>query len=558
MGARVLLYAVPGLPLCVEDLMPHHTLAKCAGALRVLGHDAIILDDGTVDALDDTVSDDLREMLGTQLNSPATRPNRWAAIRPSGRRTRRAMFERFITTRVERAVAMAQTDGCPPDITVLFVQRRKDMQLAGPLARTLKAQWPGLRIAISGRMSAQYGREILISHPKFDVAFGDSPAVSLPALVKCLNQPESWPDIPDVVCRTLTGVSKSLAATKLRANATPAYHPNMYPALLDSGKFKLFTLRQCEGLSHAGHYRDERRDGLKVTSARQLRREMVALHELYGARAFHVSGSHTPADSVIDFAKECLSLPFGVSYSRDAHVFGIDPENTSTLSASGCMAMGFSLLTGSQRILTDYFGENWTISDAVSAVRSCRESGVYLHTELIHPVPADDYHSRAETIRLLHRCAPDSIRVASPALLPGSAWHQHAGEFEFSLEQKRFASWVNSDEMHMTDAQESAALPYSFSSRQRSSVSQLTTEFLEELEGFAPPIASGCQAGLIARLSSEPGHEIEFVQRLERSLKTLDMAALRGHVDSFNIRATASIKAIRPRSSARAQKVVGT
>ena len=74
MGARVLLYAVPGLPLHVEDLMPQPLLARCAGALRAHGHCTTVFDDGNVDALVSTIDGRLTLLLAEMLDGVAHHP----------------------------------------------------------------------------------------------------------------------------------------------------------------------------------------------------------------------------------------------------------------------------------------------------------------------------------------------------------------------------------------------------------------------------------------------------------------------------------------------------
>ncbi|MCF6283878.1 MAG: hypothetical protein L3K26_01620 [Candidatus Hydrogenedentes bacterium] len=109
----------------------------------------------------------------------------------------------------------------------------------------------------------------------------------------------------------------------------------------------------------------------------------------------------------------------------------------------------------------------------------------------------------------------------------------------------------------MNTIQEAALLPYALSGGQGSSAAQLLELFELELDGFAPPTESGCQAGLIARVSGHQGRESAFIQRLERATKTLDIKTLRTFIDTFNVQATASINTIDFYPSTAARKAVG-
>lgn len=559
MGARVQLYALPGLPLHVEDLMPQLLLARCAGALQTHGHETIIFDDGTVDALGDAIDGDFTHLLAHMLDGAPESPARWHKKLFRRHRRRDQAIAQCLKFRIERAVATAGNGMPVPHVAVLFAQRRKDVREIRDLATALKSRWPDLCIAVAGKMPRHYGRQILATCPNIDVACVALPESSVPSLAARWNDPTSWGRIPGLLSRTPTQLYEAPAdsSTNIPVNTHPAYHPATYPALLEGAKFNLFTLDQSWGYSHIGHYRDGRRNTLQTRPVRQLRQEMVELHELYGAQTFHVSGHHTPADAVLDFSRECMSLPFPVTYSRDAHVFEVTDANTPALAASGCSALGFALLTGSQISLTDFFGENWSISAAERSLRACRDAGLYLHADFVHPVPPEDYHTRAETIRLLHRCRPESLRTFLPNLLPGSAWHQHAAEFDFGFNLKNLDEWIGAEELEMNKGQEASLLPFTIAGLQGGAIAQRVESFERELEGFGPPIESGCQAGLIARLSGHLGREADFVYALERAAKTLDIEHLQRIVETFNIHATASINTVDFYPVSAAKKVVG-
>ena len=539
--------------------MPQPLLASCAGALRAHGHDVSIVDDGTVDALGSAICEEMPSVLASMLDTSRTRRSRWTRIFSAAQRRGSHVLHACQRRRVERALAESVVDGPAPDVAVIFVQRHKDLALLRRLAAVLKSKWPQVSVVVAGKFVARYGRQLMATCEYIDAACLGLPESSIPSLAAHWSDQSAWRQIPGLLLRSTGGLYEAPWATStvLPASTSPNYHPQAYPALLDGAKFRLFTLGQGWGLSHVAHYRGSIRSHIQTRPVGMLRREIMELHELYGALVFHVAGEHTPGEAVLEFARSCLTLPFSMAYSRDAHVLECDEATVDTLSASGCQALGFTLLTGSQRCLTDYFGENWTISAVEKCLRRCREADIALHTELIHPVPADDFHTRAETIRLLHRCKPGTIRVNIPQLIPGSAWHQHASEFDFSLQPKRLEAWTGSTKAGITAEEEAAQLPFAVGGLSGSATAAHVQQFEGELEGFGPSIDSGCQAALIARVSGYGGREREFSERLERALKTLDIKAMRGFVDTFNVCATASINTIPFITSSATRKVVG-
>jgi len=557
MGARVLLYVVPGLPLHVEDLMPQALPARCAGVLRAHGHHVLIADDGTVDAIDNVTDGSTQDQLTGLLTGahPGKRP--WASLLSGRRGQHHRALEVTRDLRIERAMDDQSIGSTPPQLAVLFAHRRKDLRDGLPLATALKRRWPDCCVAIAGEMARCFGRQILARCDAVDAICGSTPEATIAGLAVHWNNRSAWHQIPGLLSRTAEQtLAETPSATTMPTHAPPIYHPDVYPALLDGGKFRLFTLRQSTGYAHLGHYRGGQRPVFLSRSVPQLRSEMLALHELYGTRTFHIEGEHTPEKAINDLAGACKGLPFPVLYSRDTHVFEIRPKTVAHLSASGCQALRFSLLTGSQMTLTDFFGENWTISHVERCLRLCRDAGLFVHGDFIHPVPVDDYHTRAETIRLLHRCRPDSLRLHLPQLIPGSAWHQHAAEFEFLVDARRLGNWTDASGHELSRAEEAAVYPHRYGGPQRTSVLQRLQAFDEELEHFPAPIESGCQTGLLARVSGQSGAEQTYIQGLEQATKTLDIAAMRDYVDTYNIHATATINTLDFHRTA-AKKVVG-
>jgi hypothetical protein len=260
---------------------------------------------------------------------------------------------------------------------------------------------------------------------------------------------------------------------------------------------------------------------------------------------------------VQSFAAECLSLPFSIRYSRDAHVQELDSEALHAMAVSGCQAVGLSLLTGSQWTLSDYFGESWTISEAEACLRRIRAHQLYAHTEFTYPCPADDYHTRAETFRILRRNRPDGVRFNLPALVPGSAWFQHAPEFNYTLSRKRFEAWVSSPPFAACAREEAAGLPFQINGLRGNAVGALCEEALAELAELQIERVSGATVALMARVSGFGGREHEYTGMLDRAVLRLDLPRLRDAIEVFNVRATASINTIDLFPAVSIRKAVG-
>lgn len=538
--------------------MPQPLLARCAGSLSAQGHSALIIDDGTVERLGHAATPALTAALHDHLDAPEGRLDGWAGKFSSRERNLRRALDHFRAERVAHAVG--SHPAFPPTLALIQIQRAKDVAEARHLARHLKAVHSGITVVVAGDFVNHVARLLLLGSPEFDAACLGPAESIVTGLARNLKERDRWGAVPGLVFRHGATICEGVGQPQpLDPGFAPAdYHPSRYPSLLDGGKIKLFTLAQTSGHAHLGHYRGGYQPrGRLVRDCRQMRVDVEQLHRLYGAETFHVSGSHTPAEAIQGFAAECLALPFSIQYSREGHVHELDSDTLSALSRSGCRALGLCLLTGSQWALSDFFGENWTISEAEASMRRIRAHGVYLHAEFIYPCPVDDYHTRAETFRIIRRNRPDGVRFSFPGLVPGSAWFQHAAEFNYLVSLKRFEGWVSSPPFVMCHRTEAAGLPFQFNGLRGGAVATLHEGAMSELAELQIDRVSGAMAGLMARVSGFAGRESDYTTMLDRAVLRLDLAHLRDMIESFNVRATASINTIDLFPAVSIRKAVG-
>lgn len=538
--------------------MPQPLLARCSGTLVAQGHSVLIIDEGSVDRLDAACTPALNRALAEHLDHRESRLDGWTGRFSSRERHMRRALDNFRVNRVSRVVADHRSPA--PELALIQIHHSKDVADARLLARTLKERHSGLIAVVAGDFVDQFARLLLHGSLEFDAACLGSPEMIVSGLVRNLEAREQWARIPGLLFRDGAGLVEGTgSAHRIEPWFSSAdYHPARYPGLLDGGKIKLFTVPQTTGHAHQGHYRGGSPPRKRVVrECRQMRSDLEQLHRLYGAEIFHVSGSHTPAEMVQGFASECLGLPFSIRYSRDAHVHELCAEAVQALSVSGCEAVGLSLLTGSQWTLSDYYGENWTISEAEACLRHIRSHGLYLHTEFTFPCPVDDYHTRAETFRIVRRNRPDGVRLSLPALVPGSAWFQHASDFNFTVSMKKIEAWVCNPPFVACLRDEATCLPFQIGALRASALAGLCGEALAELDELEVAQVTGAAVALMARVSGFTGREFEYTRTLEDSALRLDLDRLRDSIELFNVRATASINTIDLFPTVPVKKVVG-
>jgi hypothetical protein len=168
------------------------------------------------------------------------------------------------------------------------------------------------------------------------------------------------------------------------------------------------------------------RDHLHVKSVEALCEEIGRLNAMYGARVFHIAGQATPAPHVAAVAAGIRARGMQIVYTRESDSAFGDCRGTrgqrasamrllfAGLRESGCVALRCRIESGSQRLLDAHYERPLSVSQVEGAFREAKRAGLQTVAGFTYPCAADDYHTRAETLRLVQRCLPDVVRVRLP------------------------------------------------------------------------------------------------------------------------------------------------
>ncbi|HOV60148.1 MAG TPA: hypothetical protein PK349_03680 [Candidatus Hydrogenedentes bacterium] len=91
---------------------------------------------------------------------------------------------------------------------------------------------------------------------------------------------------------------------------------------------------------------------------------------------------------------------------------GISPALANLLRGSGCLVIEIDALTGSQRLLEDVYGVDFSVRDIRDLARTCREAGIRIVLRFSAPCCWDDRHTFAECERLAEQCGCVGVSVA--------------------------------------------------------------------------------------------------------------------------------------------------
>jgi hypothetical protein len=527
---RSLLVFCPGHPLTLDALMPRAVLSAAAGGLLDGGHETHILDLGTFEALEGPGAVPLRALFAAP---PAAACRGLGAARRS-----RALFRQGVETIESARVAMLldtlKAHG-PVDFIVYEAAGLADVRVLCQAAETVRRAHPRLPQFALGEAAHAWGPLLLDRCSAIDALIDADPEFCLPALAARIAAGRPWSDVPNLALRANGAIVHTAveAGTALELLPAPCYSPEVYPALR-AGKLRVWPVEDSRGGDFGGfgaarpalEQRQVRtRDAGAVCAA------MDALARDHGARTFYFPGESTPAAHLDALSYALLARSVYVQYARRGHIRQTDPVTASTLYTSGCQAVDFRIDTGSQRLMHDFYGHPFCVTEVEQVLGACRRAGIFTAARFTYPCPEDDYHTQMETLRLVRRARPCAVSLTQAALLPGSAWHACAQEFGF-----RLRSGFRADPAPWESLIPAPPSMRTMGPAQVIAAAAGMRALLAE-DGYDAPVSA--LEALVARVCGAHGAEAPFAARIREALATLDAATTRDMLGLFNAKATA-------------------
>ncbi len=267
-------------------------------------------------------------------------------------------------------------------------------------------------------------------------------------------------------------------------------------------------------------------------NARRAVAEISHCQRLVPVRTFHVEDRGGLA-AARDLASEIMGSRLDVWYSRRLRPGHGAEGIASLLEASGCCSVDFPLLTGSQRLIEDFFGMTHGVSQSRASLRACRTAGIFTSLELVYPCPMDDYHTRAETVLFLEQTLPDAVKVSFPELRYGGRWTDAPDDFGFQVAAGNMARWAAAcDVPQFLSAP--APRPYKMGGIVERHDDADQDSLLAEAKARGAVLDMTAQEALIARVAGWEGREQAWKHSVGRAFVTGDFAGLFDLIKAFN------------------------
>lgn len=503
MTASTLLVRIPGTPFSINDLRPHTGMATLAGRINAGAQTVTILDYGTVETIEELYPARLRSQVVHWAERLQSKDDDAYDIETGLRYT--STTPKALTTQHEKVwkrigeKIAARRDF---DLVVFTISHEKDYKAARVAANRIRALLPRAVIGLWGPPLETSHELVAKSLRCFDAVLLGETCQGLSGLAEYAQHKSSWCKVPclgylDGVRFTLTPPGPIQDAPP---PAPPTFDSRTYEGLHGHSKLRIFDIKEVHlAYAHTG----EQDPVQKPVEA--ILKELEALRGLYRAHAVHFADLLPASDHPKNLAQELMARNSRIRYSRETHIGSTDNATVTALSASGCHAVDFRIDSGSQRLLERYYGHPFVVTEIERVLRRCNFSGLFTATRYTFPCPDDDYHTQAETLRLIQRSDPDSVMLALP--------HEAATRARRSLLFHEFA-------------------PILKSARRRSA--QRNSSLRREIEEMG--IATGVSArfALLADLAGHKGRESQFTLQLANQLLTGDAFGISSMIERVN------------------------
>jgi len=548
MKSHSILVRFPGYPFTFEALMPDHELASTAGCLLAEGHETVIRDFGTVGLVDRLFPEEVRgatnEMAerfleGVQLNALRALHVLWQL-----RTIDRAFQTRQVACCEELAEKLGHTPGI--DFIALKIDHPDDLHSAILLAKRIRHHAADVCLVAFGRIADLYGRQLVNTTTAFDCVCAGDPEIGMTALAESIHNREAWPTLPNLI---LPGTDRPCHTQQeyvrdLNALPEPVYDAEVYRALRNNRKLKLFPIEESRGCDKTCNHcpKPGQEGGLRLRSAHRVTAQMRRIAALYGVGTFRLAGDGAPTGHALEVARAIHESGQQAVYSREGNLLTADAALLPILKGSGCVSLAYRIGSGSQRLLRDYFGLNTGVTRIEGLLRGCRETGLVTVARFIYPTPADDLHTRAETLRLIDRVRPDAGLIELPEVLPRTAWYQQPWRFGFGMSfGTRLDKLLRTRSRFGVPPGRWGSFPYRMGTLTSTQVLQCHESMIHEVELLGVAAYMLHETPLVAHVLGWQNTLMEFRNEVMRRFLTGDVHGIARMVKDFNVRAGAGV-----------------
>jgi hypothetical protein len=406
MSNRILVIQLPEFPLTLDQLLPSVELAELATRLKSSSREISILDFANLNSFIELNPNSLRPHTQAWAervfsSSPLMLDHLIFSSIPSEVQTQwRQFYQNCLSTIVKFGDIEA---------LVFHVRSQSSSQAAAFLSNEIKKSRPRISTCAWGPHYTHHSDFVPDGTQQFDCIITDN---SLSSLVEWVNihsgTHETWQSISNLAYQDGTRLNLTHAKTTELEPVPANYSPDTYLGIEQNTKINLFTIRE------RADYPSGMDSIAEIKPPQKVIEEIRALQEIFGAQCFHFMGADDTVHHPKLLAYEFLKRKLNIRYTRECHINTTGTAAVTAMNASGCHSLSFDVFSGSQRLLEDLYQCNFTVTQVEQSVRTCKFSNVNTIINMALPGSEDDYHTEAESLRLLERTRPSGVHLAKP------------------------------------------------------------------------------------------------------------------------------------------------
>lgn len=440
--ASGLLINFAGYPYTLSSLMPDNGLANLASSLIANGYTVKIMDFATVDSISDFIPPYFSKMLNAFWEQSQKK-----------RRLAVADHAKIFIFNFLQALYFAKTIAKCTN-TIFEVIDKNAPSFVGfklwngdgyagtiKIAQKIKKKYPAIKIFGGGPQVDWFEEEILKRSPFFDVLIcgeGESEIVKL-AEFSVGNFPIEKINNAIYLKNGKIFKNEIKAINDLGTLGFPNYDRNIYPAMNNNQKMKIFVLDESRGCpNQCAFCNHSKKSGLKLRTKKVERiiREILFFQSRYGASFFRFAGSNTPWKLLEELSEEIISRKIKIKFSFFAHAHGATDEILKKIKQAGGVAFFLGIESGSQPILGK-LGKKLNLDDVRKTLGFAKKNSVKTVGSIIHPAPFETIEDTNNTVAFLSEVKPDSVPVLFPVLFKGTQWWENPETYNIKLPDKK-------------------------------------------------------------------------------------------------------------------------
>jgi len=448
--ANGILISFAGYPYTPSSLMPDNGLANLAGSLIGEGHQALIIDYGTVDYLSRLVPDPYRMSLEKIYR--ASQKEKKGALAKSlndmslfiNLNTISRRLAKFQADEVDRiAIELLDIiDKERPDFVGFKLWLGDGFAGSVKMAQTIRKGFPHIKVFAGGPLACMCEEAVYEAASVFDAVCYSEGEEAIVGLAEYADGKRALAEIPNILFREKNGIKKTenKRIENLDALALPVYDEDVYPAMKGDRKIKVIVIDESRGCPYRCNFCPH--SGLsgshwRVKSPDRIAEEIKLFIERHSIHAFRYAGSCTPANVVEDVAGYIMREGLDVVYTSFAHARTTNSENLPLLKRSGLTALFFGIESGDETILKNVMSKKLSPEDIKKNMKASIDAGIFTVGSIISPAPSETEDSKRHTLDLLLDIYTNrlsgAVPVQFPGLYPKTEWFRDPAKYGFKL-----------------------------------------------------------------------------------------------------------------------------